>query len=174
VNECSVDNCVPLFIQQNTNNGSNVFNRSWAEYKVGFNDSKGNYWLGNELIHQLTMINGYHKLRIELRTRAGGWVSYEYTMIRVLPEMYNYLLIVAGFSAPSSWDAFGYSGGSNTMMFSTYDRDNDRWSSGNCAAHYGGGFWYNNCGHAFLNSNYNNLKWKTNYLLSSRMWLQCI
>jgi len=39
-------------IQQNIN-GSGLFKRSWAQYKVGFNDSRGSYWLGNDLLSQL-------------------------------------------------------------------------------------------------------------------------
>jgi len=52
-----------LLIQQNID-GSNFFNRSWADFKVGFNDSSGNYWLGNDLLSQLTM-NGRYKLRLK-------------------------------------------------------------------------------------------------------------
>jgi len=68
---CSVANCIPLLIQQNIN-GSNFFNRSWAEFKVGFNDSRGNYWLGNELLHQLTYSGGRYKLRFDLQAHNGS------------------------------------------------------------------------------------------------------
>jgi len=44
-----IENCESLLIQRNIN-GSNAFNRSWAEFKAGFNDSRGNYWLGNDLL----------------------------------------------------------------------------------------------------------------------------
>jgi len=64
---CSVANCIPLLVQQNVN-GSDFFNRSWVEYKVGFNDTRGNYWLGNELLHQLTT-SGRYKLRFDLQSR---------------------------------------------------------------------------------------------------------
>ncbi|XP_062576804.1 fibrinogen-like protein 1, partial [Saccostrea cucullata] len=36
------------------------------------------------------------------------------------------------------------------MKFTTYDRDNDLWT-GNCAAYFKGGWWFNNCYCAFLN-----------------------
>jgi len=43
-----------VLIQQNAD-GSNFFNRSWVEFKVGFGDESGNYWLGNDLLSQLTL-----------------------------------------------------------------------------------------------------------------------
>ena len=44
-------------IQQNVM--SDGFNCSWAEYKVGFNDSRGSYWFGNDLLSQLTLTGRY-------------------------------------------------------------------------------------------------------------------
>ena len=64
-------------------------------------------------------------------------------------------------------------------MFSTYDRDNDRRSWGNCAVREGGGFWYNNCCQCGLNLTRNNFAWTglpgddRLQLQKSRMWLQC-
>ena len=172
-NDCSVVNCVPLLIQQNIN-GSNIFNRSWAEFKVGFNDSSGNYWLGNELLSQLTANNSY-KLRFDLQSRSNisNWYHAEYSTFIVLTEADNYMLQVAGYSGNAGRDSFSYHDG---MMFSTYDRDNDLLSSRNCAAYYGGGFWYKNCYACGVN---NVLYFKWHYLpggeslQSSRMWLQC-
>ena len=158
-------------MQQNIN-GSVLFNRSWAEYKVGFNDLTGNYWLGNDLLSQLTL-TGRYKLRFDLQRRSGTWFTFEYSTIRVLPESHNYQALAGGFSAAHNKDVFGYSGGSNSMMFTTYDRDNDM-DAGNCAVKKGGGFWYNKCGWAYPNSNYNNFYWDGVYLQSSRMWLQCV
>jgi len=68
------------------------------------------------------------------------------------------------------------------MMFTTYDRDNDPWTSytGNCAVHNGGGFWYRNCAYANANNvrgRGENFRWYVNgrhtLLQSSRMWLMC-
>ena len=131
--------CIPLLVQQNVN-GSGFFNRSWAEYKVGFDDSRGNYWLGNDLLHQLTK-NARYKLRCLVQARSNGLI-YEanYATFLVGSESSNYTLTVARYS--------GYAGDSlsyhNGMMFSTYDRDNDL-NTGNCAGVVGGGFWYHSC-----------------------------
>ena len=175
-NDCSVANCVPLLIQQN--DGSDFFNRSWAEYRVGFGDPSSNYWLGNDLLSQLT-VNRRYKLKFNLQSRsnANNWYHAEYSTFRVLTEADNYRLQVSGYSGNAGRDALGYQNG---MMFSTYDRDNDLWSGGRCAVNHGGGFWYRSCyvGGCGVNA----ARGKSYYwyglpggsdLQSSRMWLQC-
>ena len=161
-----------MLVQQNIS-GSYFFNRSWAEFKVGFGDPSDNYWLGNELLSRLTRNNGY-KLKFDLQSRnTSKWYYAEYSTFRVLTEADNYKLKVAGYSGNAGYNAFG--GHHNGMMFSTYDRDNDQ-SSGNCVANDGGGFWLHDCSAC----NVNGVRWfhwhglpGGGYLQSSRMWLQC-
>jgi len=170
----SVANCTALLIQQNDGSGS--MNRTWTEYKVGFGDPSGNYWLGNDLLSQLTANNRY-KLRFDLQKRdTGNWYYAEYSTFRVLSEADNYTLQVGGFSGNASFDAFG---SHNGQQFTTIDRDNDR-SLGNCAAWHGGGFWWGrNCGWCGVNGvrSTGYFYWAAlpggNYLQLSRMWLQC-
>jgi len=175
--DCSVDNCIPLLIQQNVD-GSDFFNRSWAEFKVGFNGSNGNYWLGNDLLSQLT-VSGRYKLKFDLQSRSNtsNWYYAEYSMIFVLSEATNYTLHVASYSGNTGLDALSYHNG---MMFSTYDRDNDLHSGQNCAVTYGGGFWYHaGCFHCGVNTARSTgyFTWASlpvgNYVQTSRMWLQC-
>ena len=156
--------------------GTNFFNRSWAEFKVGFGDPSGNYWLGNELLSQLTL-SGLYKLRFDLQSRSNtsNWYHAEYSSFIVLAESSNYTLLVSGYSG-NAGDAFGKHNG----LFSTYDRDNDLWPL-NCAARSGGGFWYKNCYYCGVNSDRSNdvydFCWSNlpggESLQSSRMWLQC-
>ena len=130
-----------MLVQQS--NGSNFFNRSWAEFKVGFGEQTGNYWLGNDQLSQLTL-TGHYYLRFDLQSlMSGSWYYAQYSTFRVLPESDNYRMSVAGYSGNAS-DQFS-SSYHNGMMFSTYDRDNDQHSSRNCAASRGGGFWYGSC-----------------------------
>ena len=96
VNVRCAANCIPLLIQQNVR-GSDTFNRSWAEYKVGFNDTRGNYWLGNDLLSQLTL-NGRYKLRFELQLRNLSWYWAEYSSFVVSSETTNYTMLVSGYS----------------------------------------------------------------------------
>ena len=166
-----------MLVQQNVD-GSNFFNRSWEEFKVGFNNSRGNYWLGNELLHQLTY-KGPYKLRVDLEALNGSWYYAYYSTFVVYSEAFGYKVGVSGYSG-NAGDALGYH---NSMMFTTYDRDNDPWTSpsskNNCAVNNGGGFWYRTCSIADVNTvrdRGNNFKWhnsETIFLQSARMWLMC-
>ena len=157
-----------MLIQQNVGlNGSNAFNRSWAEFKVGFNDSKGNYWLGNDLLSQLT-VNGSYKLRFDLQFLNLSWSFAEYSSFVVLRETHNYRLHVSGYSG-NAVDRLRHHDG---MMFTTYDRDNDQRSSGNCAVIWRAGFWYRNCWNCNVNGEPGNFYWSRR-LQTSRMWLTC-
>jgi len=168
-----------LLIQQQNVYAFDFFNRSWAEFKVGFNDTKGNYWLGNELLNELT--NNRYRLRFELHAANGTWYWAEYSSVAVRSEADNYKLLVSGYSG-NAGDALSYQ---NNKMFTTYDRDNDPWINGawknNCAVYNGGGFWYNSCSRGSINvipGRGENFRWYSsqtgNLLLqTSRMWLMC-
>ena len=62
-------------------------------------------------------------------------------------EQSNYVIEVGGYSGDTG-DIMNRLGSKqhvhNGMMFTTYDRDNDRALS-NCATSFGGGWWYNYC-----------------------------
>ena len=81
-------NCLPLLVRQNIN-GSDVFNGSWAEYKDGFNDTRGNLWLGNDLLHQLTASGRRYKLRFDLQATNASWYYAEYRSFIVTSEASN-------------------------------------------------------------------------------------
>ena len=171
--------CVPVLIQQNVN-GSKFFNRSWAEFKVGFSDTVGNYWLGNDLLSQLTLSRRY-KLRFDLQARNLSWYYAEYSSFTVYGESRNYELHVSGYSG-NAGDSLSYHNG---MMFTTYDRDNDPYTNSrynnNCAVWLGGGFWYKGCSWCNVNlGDYgrDHFYWYSPqtvklYLQSTRMWLLC-
>ena len=162
-----------MLVQQNVD-GSSFFNRSWAEFKVGFNNSRGNYWLGNDLLHQLTTSSRY-KLRFDLQARNHSWYYAEYYTFRVFNEESNYMIHVGGFSG-NVRDAFVIH---DSMNFTTYDKDNDMWVNNNCASLNGGGFWYRSCVRASVNTvrgRGTSFQWYTGttlYLQTSRMWLTC-
>ncbi|XP_057243716.1 ficolin-3 [Malurus melanocephalus] len=50
---------------QRRQDGSVDFNRTWNEYKDGFGDLNGEFWLGNDNIHRITS-QGDYSLRIDL------------------------------------------------------------------------------------------------------------
>jgi len=169
-----------LLIQQNVD-GFNFFNRSWDEFKVGFSDGRGNYWLGNELLSQLSL-SGRYKLRADLQARANlSWFYAEYSSFLVHGESRNYSLHVSGYRG-NAGDAFSVH---DRKMFTTYDRDNDPWTNsnynGNCAVYNGAGFWYAGCSWADVNGIRGvaqNFRWYSRQyghllLQTSRMWLMC-
>jgi len=163
-----------LLIQQHIHLSG--FKRSWNEYKHGFGDTKGNYWIGNDVISYLTTTYDY-TVRFDLQQRdTGKWYYAEYSTFVVLPEADNYKLQVAGFSGNARYNAFGHHNG---MMFSTYDRDNDPSKEYKCAAYWSGGFWYKSCFHCGVNTSRSAkyFIWTGlpggSPLQKSRMWLQC-
>ncbi|XP_033726415.1 angiopoietin-related protein 7-like [Pecten maximus] len=135
----------PWTVIQNRQNGSEEFYRPWDDYRKGFGNLLGNFWLGNEAIHYITVSPSV--LRIELVSWLGDARHAEYSTFRVENEADNYRLTVSGFSGDVRYDAMDFHNG---MAFSTYDRDNDL-NSGNCAADYQGGWWYRRCYDANLN-----------------------
>ena len=128
-------------------NGFVGFYRDWDEYKNGFGDVRGEFWLGNEKIHQLTEIPS--QLRVEINTTSSGNKYAKYDNFTVTNEASNYTLFV-GFYSGDANDHLTYH---NSMAFTTKDRDNDK-SGGNCAKSHKGAWWYNSCYNSNLNSNY--------------------
>ncbi len=130
-------------------NGFVGFYRDWDEYKNGFGDVRGEYWLGNEKIHQLTEIPS--QLRVEINTTSGLQRYAKYGNFTVTNEATNFTLFVGFYSGLAGDYLTKYNNG---MSFSTKDRDNDKTSS-NCAISYKGGWWYSSCGTShILNAHY--------------------
>ncbi|GFR92132.1 ficolin-1 [Elysia marginata] len=53
-----------IVIQRRTNADVDFY-RGWEDFKNGFGDIRGNFWLGNENIHRITT-SGHYELRVEL------------------------------------------------------------------------------------------------------------
>jgi len=170
-----IGSCAPLLIQQHIHLSG--FNHSWNVYKRGFGDTNSNYWIGNDMLSYLTTNDNY-TLRFDLQSRSTGkWFYAEYSTFVVLSEAHNYKLQVAGYSGNAGYDSLHRSNG---MVFSTNDRDNDQSEvDPNCAARYGGGFWYKSCFHCGVNTSKSAFYFRWLYLpggwqlQKSRMWLQC-
>ena len=62
--------------------GSVDFYRGWNEYKRGFGNLNGEFWLGLEKIYRLTK-SGRHKLRVDLEDTAGRTAYAEYDMLAI-------------------------------------------------------------------------------------------
>ncbi|XP_053313160.1 angiopoietin-2-like [Spea bombifrons] len=144
--------------------GSLNFHRIWKEYKDGFGSPPGEYWLGNEFVHQLTSQSSY-SLRIHLRDWDGSEAYSLYDHFSLSSEEHNYRLQHRGYSGTAGRTSSLSPTGTD---FSTKDVDNDRCSC-RCAQMASGGWWFDACGPSNLNgiyypgppstAKYNGMKW---------------
>ena len=77
--------------------GSVDFYLNWSDYKVGFGDLNGEFWLGNDKIHRLTS-DGNQTLRVDLEDFEGNTTYAEYDMFGVMREKHKYRLILGSYS----------------------------------------------------------------------------
>ncbi|CAL8241239.1 unnamed protein product [Merluccius merluccius] len=163
---------------QNRMDGSVDFGRRWDSYRRGFGNiafdvgkgycqTPGEYWLGNEQISHLTKM-GPTEVLIEMEDWSQNKVHAKYSQFTIQSENGNYVLSVDGYSGNAgntllegATELFGVNRTMtihNGMMFSTYDRDNDKWyscdTSKQCSKEDGGGWWYNRCHSANPNGRY--------------------
>ncbi|KAG8431834.1 hypothetical protein GDO86_019808, partial [Hymenochirus boettgeri] len=149
-------NGVAWTVIQRRFDGSTNFNQNWQEYVKGFGNADGEYWLGLQNIHRLT-VTGQYELRVELENFEDQKVYAVYSNFSLSPQALNaehdgYKLYVDGFTDGGAGDSLSAHVG---QMFSTYDNDNAN-DIQNCAEYWGGGFWYytNGCTDAGLNARY--------------------
>ncbi|KXJ18681.1 Fibrinogen C domain-containing protein 1 [Exaiptasia diaphana] len=133
---------------QRRQDGSVDFYRNWQQYKTGFGNLNGEFWLGNDYIHRLTARTA-SSLRVELEDWDGTRKYAKYGSFSVGDESDKYRLRVGSYSGTAG-DSLSYH---NNMAFTTKDRDNDK-DSRNCATQYIGAWWYEGCHHSNLNGKY--------------------
>ena len=134
-----------LVIQRRIN-GSVDFYRNWTDYVHGFGDLEGEFWYGLENIHCLTTREDV-ELRIEVGNEITPSIVWTYQLFRVGGAATDYVLTIGEGQGTGSPDNMAYHNG---RPFSTRDHDNDSWGR-NCAAVYGGAWWYHTCYHSNLN-----------------------
>ncbi|KAM4697928.1 fibrinogen-like protein 1-like protein [Rhinophrynus dorsalis] len=143
------------FLQRNTLQKEATFGSSnWGSYKTGFGNLMGDHWLGNELIYLLTKQNSF-SVRFLVVDALGRERHADYYSFRVDSEDAGYALRLGDYSGDAG-DALttkNETGMHDNMMFSTTDRDNDRWEK-NCAQEHGGGWWFDGCRSALLNNDH--------------------
>ena len=77
--------------------GSVDFNRSWCDYKHGFGNLNGEFWLGLDKINRLTW-RTKNRLRVDLEDAAGKTAYAEYDLFTVETESKYYALSVGSYS----------------------------------------------------------------------------
>jgi hypothetical protein len=135
----------------NRHDGSQDFYLKWPQYKNGFGNLAGEFWLGLDHLHYLTG-HEVNELLIQLVDFNLTKAHAHYSFFSVASENEGYALkVLSGYSGDAG-DSFSYHGGA---MFSTQDTDHDQ-DSGNCATFHGGAWWYKSCMHVHLTGKYLN------------------
>jgi hypothetical protein len=100
------------------------------------------------------LFSGNYKIRISMTEWSGKKYYAEYDRFQVSSELDKYRLHVSGYDGDAGDSLTPYWRSHDGMPFSTFDRDNDNRFYDNCAEHYGGGWWYNDCFESHLNGRY--------------------
>lgn len=134
---------------QRRKDGTVNFYRKWDQYKNGFGQASGEYWLGLENIHLLTLRKKY-ELRVDIEDFEGSKAHVQYSLFSVGSEQDGYKLEISGFTDGGAGNSLLEHNG---MKFSTLDKDQDTHNS-NCARLYLGGWWYGECHSVNINGEY--------------------
>ncbi|XP_061392501.1 ficolin-1-like [Musca vetustissima] len=126
-------------IVQRRINGTVEFQRKWLDYKTGFGNLHGEFWLGLDKIHSLTALYGGVELKIEMQDFDNVWRYVHYKSISVGNETTKYKLSVGDYSQSAAGNSLSIHNG---QYFSTIDQDNDKDSSKNCASTLMGAWWH--------------------------------
>ncbi|XP_071317957.1 microfibril-associated glycoprotein 4-like [Trachinotus anak] len=120
--------------------GTLNFYRPWDQYKLGFGNAAGEYWLGLETLFHLTLRKKY-ELLVDMEDFSKNKKVARYSSFSIEPESLGYKLHVSGFTDGGAGDALTYHNGQN---FTTFDKDLDS-SEKHCARVHMGAFWHNDC-----------------------------
>ncbi|XP_050511912.1 microfibril-associated glycoprotein 4-like isoform X1 [Diabrotica virgifera virgifera] len=132
--------------------GTEDFYLPWRDYKHGFGNLNGEFWIGLENIYHMTAFES-NELLIELTEQDKTKTYAQYALFSIGPEKDSYVLNKLS----------GYSGNAGDALthhlmakFSTLDVDNDKHAD-NCAKMYEGAWWYVSCHLSNLNGKFMNL-----------------
>ncbi|KAK7090758.1 hypothetical protein V1264_010516 [Littorina saxatilis] len=155
---------ITVYCDQTTDNGGWIvfqrrqdasvgFNQNWTEYRNGFGDLEGSFWLGLDKLHRLTTSQTERdELRIDLHLWDGTNANARFSNFYVEDVSHNFTLRFDKFTGGNAGDSLDSHRG---QQFSTKDRDNDRVGY-SCAKYFGAGWWFKSCYSSNLNGHYMN------------------
>uniref|UniRef100_A0AAG5DAQ3 Fibrinogen C-terminal domain-containing protein n=1 Tax=Anopheles atroparvus TaxID=41427 RepID=A0AAG5DAQ3_ANOAO len=150
-------------VMLNRFDGSVNFYRGWKEYKEGFGNMEGEFWLGLDRIHQLTASKP-HELVVLLEDYDGNKTHAKYERFEIGDEGQKFALKTLGGYSGTAGDSMNDLVG---MKFTTLDADNDTWDK-NCAVSFTGAWWYTACHRSNLNGKY--LRGETKEFATGMVW----
>uniref|UniRef100_A0A1I8MQJ2 Fibrinogen C-terminal domain-containing protein n=1 Tax=Musca domestica TaxID=7370 RepID=A0A1I8MQJ2_MUSDO len=114
--------------------GSVAFDLGWEDYKTGFGNPNGEFFLGLEKLHALTTYGATQELLVVLKDHQNQTRYAKYDIFRVGSELENYAILELGYYSGDAGDSLRYHAGAS---FVTKDNNN----GGNFPAERGGGWW---------------------------------
>ncbi|XP_063419171.1 fibrinogen-like protein 1 [Mytilus trossulus] len=90
---CELDDAYGWTVIQRRVDDSEDFNRSWLDYKHGFGNLSGNFWLGNANIHKI-VAGTNHSLRVDIEDKDNKTYGADYHIFNVSDERSNYTLTI--------------------------------------------------------------------------------
>ena len=135
--------------------GSVSYNRLWQDYKEGFGDVSGEFYLGNENIHLLTKDR---EMMVYLQLWAFDGTKYAVGLkgFFIEDEANKYRLHAGTYEFGSALFSNEWTG-INGMKFSTADSDNDISGNMNCGNKWKTGWWFRSCGLCYLHNVYSHV-----------------
>ncbi|KFB50354.1 AGAP009184-PA-like protein [Anopheles sinensis] len=133
---------------QHRYNGEVDFFRGWTDYREGFGNLDGEFWLGLELLHKFTS-DGKYQLLVEMEDHAGKYRYAKYDQFAVQSEKDLYKLEVGCFSGTAK-DSMQYHRGGR---FCTKDKNLSCFGAYDPVKHHGA--WWNNPSDGIIYANLN-------------------
>ena len=135
--------------------GSVSYNRLWQDYKEGFGDVSGEFYLGNENVHLLTKDR---EMMIYLQVWAFDGTKYAVGLkgFFIEDEANKYRLHAGTYEFGSSDFANDWTF-HDGMKFTTAGNDNDLLNTNNCGTYWKTGWWFNACGNLYLHNVYSHV-----------------
>ena len=96
---------------QRRKDGSVDFARTLDDYKAGFGNLDGEFWLGNENLHRLLSLRDINELRIDMVYNDNTKTYAKYGKFMVGSEDQKYVLTVGNYSGTTWVDTFGLCNG---------------------------------------------------------------
>ena len=134
------------------------FFRCWRDYEAGFGNVGENFWIGLDLMNELTSFC-HSKLRVDLTAYSGDTAYAEYGVFKVNDASDGYKLLVEEYSGTAGNGLSMHNG----KRF--YTRDGDTGTE--CAERFRGAWWYASCTESNLNAlmtlgeeNYHTAHWR--------------
>ncbi|CAL4080745.1 unnamed protein product, partial [Meganyctiphanes norvegica] len=126
------------------------FFRTYDEYATGFGEVDAEFWLGNEVIHELTQ-HSITEARFDLTDFEDIYKYATYEVFEVGDAGTGYQMDIAFYDGTAGDSMKNHVG----HGFTTWDVDNDSWRE-NCAFFHHAAWWYHHCGQSSLTGKYLN------------------